>query len=211
MDSLTNVAILIYPGVEVIDMNGPVDVFIKANRFNQKKYDVFTVAETAGDIETERSGVRITPKYTISNCPRPDIVVIPGQIMPPGSSQPFGIGSDTLVEWIKEQAAQPGTIIMSVCVGMCILARTRLLHNKKATTHYMALEDLQKEYPDTRFVKNVRFVQDGNIVSTGGVTSGIDGALHLVENADGAAVAKTVADIMVYNRDAPLPPDTILP
>lgn len=206
-----NVAILIYPGVEIIDMNGPVDVLVKANRFNQNRYRVFTVAELEGDIESERSVVRITPDYTISNCPRPDIIVIPGQIMPEGSSESFGSGSDGLIAWLKEQAQNSGTTFMSVCVGLYILAKTGLLANKEATTHWMAIESVQQQYPNIRFIKNVRYVSDGNFITTGGVTSGIDGALYLVQTVDGPTIAKTVADIMVYNRDAPLPPDTILP
>ncbi|TGD59740.1 DJ-1/PfpI family protein [Flavobacterium humi] len=211
MENNVNVAILIYPGVEVIDMNGPIDVFIKTNRYNNNKYRVFTVAESAGVIESEHSAVRIIPEYTLSNCPKPDILVIPGQIMPEGSPEPYGSGSDELVTWIKKQAQSEGATIMSVCVGIYFLVKTGLLNTKKATTHWAALEDIQKQYPDIDFIKNVRFVADGNIVSTGGVTSGIDGALYLVDQIDGAEIAQQVADIMVYNREAPLPPNTILP
>jgi len=210
MNKTTNVAVLIYSGVELIDMNGPLDVFVKANRYNQNMYQIYTVAESAAAIESERSAVRITPDYTFSNCPQPDIIVIPGQIMPPGSSAPFGSGSEGLITWIKEQAQHTGIIIMSVCVGVYILADTGLLANKKATTHWAAIKEIQQQYPDITFIKNERFVPDGNFVTTGGVTSGIDGALYLVSKLDGPAIAQEVADIMVYNRDAPLPPNTIL-
>src|SRR6185436_15025681 len=111
---------------------------------------------------------------------QPDIIVIPGQIMP-GSAGAFGGGSDRLIAWIKEQAQHTGITIMSVCVGVYILANTGLLANRRATTHWAAIRDgIQKQYPDIRFVKNKRFVADGNIITTGGVTSGIDGALYLV-------------------------------
>jgi transcriptional regulator GlxA family with amidase domain len=205
-----NVAVLIYPGIEIIDMNGPIDVFVKANRYNNQRYSVFTVAESAADIESELSVVRITPDYTLSNCPRPDIIVIPGQIMPKGSPTTFGIGSDQLRDWIKEQSQRSGTIVMSVCVGIYILAKTGLLINRKATTHYRSIIDVEEKYPEVKWIKNVRFIQDENFVTTGGVTSGIDGALHIIETNDGREIAGTVADIMVYNRDAPLPPNTIL-
>lgn len=205
-----NVAVLAYPGVEIIDMNGPVDVLVKANRYNGDRYNVFTVAETQDTLESEDSVVTITPDYTIGNCPRPDIIVIPGQIMPAGSSASFGSGSKELVGWIEEQARRTEVIVMSVCVGVYILAKTGLLANRKATTHWKAIGSIQKQYPEINFIKNVRYVADGNIVTTGGVTSGIDGALYLVERLDGTQTAKEVADIMVYNREAPLPPDTIL-
>lgn len=210
MNEFVNVAVLIYPGVELIDMNGPVDVFLKANRFIQKKYEVFTVSEVAEDVESEGSAVLIKPEYTLSNCPQPDVIVIPGQIMPPGSSTTFGESSDALIAWIQDQAKHPGITIMSVCVGAYILAKTGLLDNKKATTHYQAIGRIQELYPIIEFIKNVRFVPDGNIITTGGVTSGIDGALYLVEKMDGAHIASRVADTLVYNREAPLPPNTIL-
>ena len=213
MAQTVKVAVLIYPGIEVIDMNGPIDVFVKANRYNGNRYEVFTVAESAGEIKSELSAVHIMPDYTLSNCPQPDIIVIPGQIMPAGSTNPFGGGSDLLIDWINEQAQHTGITIMSVCVGIYILANTELLNNRKATTHWMAMKDetIQQEYPLITFVKNERLVADGNFVTTGGVTSGIDGALYLISIMDGADTAQKVADIMVYNRDAPLPPDTILP
>jgi transcriptional regulator GlxA family with amidase domain len=211
MSYTVNVAVLIFPGVEVIDMNGPIDVFTKANRYNGGKYRVYTVAETAGDIECEGSTVRIVPDYTIENCPLPVIIVIPGQIMPVGSARPFGSGSEALITWIKNRAQHTGTTVMSVCVGAYILAHTGLLDEKRATTHWFAIKKLQTEYPNIDLIKNVRYVADGQFVTTGGVTSGIDGALYLIENIDGADVAQEVADIMVYNREAPLPPNTILP
>lgn len=207
---MINIAFLIYPGVELIDMNGPIDVFVKANRINKGRYQLFTVAESAGYIDTESSAVRITPQYTLYNCPKPDIIVIPGQIMPEGSSRNFGMGSDNLIAWIKEQAQQPGVRIMSVCVGAYILANTGLLDGKRATTHYGALPKMEQEYKNIKFIKNERFIADGNFITTGGVTSGIDGALYLVGKLDGPEAAEEVADIMVYNREAPLPPKTIL-
>ncbi|MGH2667388.1 DJ-1/PfpI family protein [Flavobacterium sp.] len=211
MHKTINVAILIYPGVEVVDMNGPIDVFMKANRYNKNRYHVFTVAESAGIVQSEEEAVQIKPKFTLKNCPPPDIIVIPGQVMPQGSPRPFGNGSETLVHWIKNQGQNTGTTIMSVCVGAYILAHTGLLNGKKVTTHWQAIESLQKEYPKLILIKNVRYVADGQFVTTGGVTSGIDGALFLISKIDGPSIAQEVADVMVYNRDAPLPPDTILP
>lgn len=206
-----NVAILIYPGVEVIDMNGPVDVFVKANRLNFNKYKIFTVAESEDVIETEASVVRVTPEYTIDNCPRADVIVIPGQIMPLGSPRRFGKGSEKLIAWLRKQAQDPSTTIIAVCVGVYILANTGLLTGKQATTHYAAIDNIQQEYNGITFIKNVRFISAGNFITTGGVTSGIDGILYFISETEGADTAQSIADTMVYNRDAPLPPNTILP
>ncbi|WP_316828695.1 DJ-1/PfpI family protein [Pedobacter miscanthi] len=205
-----NVAVLIYPGVELIDMNGPLDVFVKTNRYNGNKYRVFTIAETAKAIKSESLAVHITPDFTLKNCPQPDIIVIPGQIMPGNGPLTFGSGSTKLLNWITRESQHPGITIMSVCVGIYILAKTGLLTGKNVTTHWEAIEDLQKQYPNISFIKNQRYVADGSFVTTGGVTSGIDGALYVIEKLDGAGIAQQVADVMVYNRNAPLPPDTIL-
>jgi len=210
MDTPLNVAILVYPGVEMIDMNGPADVFIKANNLNGGKYRLYTVAENNQPLISEASIVAITPAYSITNCPSPDIIVIPGQILSEDTYQ-SGSGSPALIDWLIQVSQKTGIIIMSVCVGAYILAKTGLLTGKKATTHYDAIDYLQKQYAKIQFIKNVRYVQDGNFITTGGITSGIDGALHLIEQLDSPDIAQQVANVMVYNTKAPLPPGTILP
>jgi transcriptional regulator GlxA family with amidase domain len=204
-----NVAILVYDHVELVDMNGPVDVFLHANDYNGNRYTVYTVAEKKGAIISEGNVVTIVPQYTIDNCPDPDVIVIPGLITKTWEA------SDAIVAWLKKMGTQKKGAgkrnIMSVCVGCFTLAKTGLLKGLNATTHFLSIADIQKKYPGTHFIKNVRFVEDGNFVTTGGITSGIDGALHLVEKFDNAVVAQQTADIMVYNRESPLPVYTLLP
>lgn len=202
MDQPLRVAILVYGSVELLDMNGPLDTFVKANRFNNGRYQVYTVAVAAGSIQSEKGALTITPQYDITNCPEPDLIVIPGII---DAQVP-----DTLTAWILEMG-QKGKQIMSVCIGFFILAKTGLLSGKQATTHYLAFTQAEQEYPDVRLVKNVRFVRDGAFITTAGITSGIDGALAIVEAYDGSAIAQQTADVLIYNRDAPLPPYTLLP
>jgi transcriptional regulator GlxA family with amidase domain len=185
-------------------MNGPLDAFIHANQFNGSRYNVYTVAATAGVVLSENQIVTILPQYSITDCPDPDIVVIPGTM----SKRPT---DPTLVAWIRQKGLNPEKIVMSVCIGAMILAQTGLLNGRNATTHYQYINTLHTDYPEINIVKNVRFVQDGNIVTTGGVTSGIDGGLHLVENFDGPTIAQQTSDLMVYNRNSILPPYTILP
>ena len=199
------VAILLYNGVELMDMNGPLDVFLHANAYNNSRYQIYTVAADSGVILSEDQAVTITPRYSIKDqdFPEPDIIVIPGII----NNEP----DPALIEWIRTMGSNPKKIVMSVCIGAFILAKTGLLSGRKATTHYLSIKTLQAEYPDITVVRNVRFVEDGHIASTGGITSGIDGALHLVKKLDGEIVAQQTADVMIYNRDAPLPPYTLLP
>jgi transcriptional regulator GlxA family with amidase domain len=208
------VAVLIYPGVELVDMNGPIDVFLHANRyyadgFDKPRYKVYTVAETNEPVLSECKAVTIMPGYSIKSCPEPDIVVIPGRIE--FSEKATSIPADQpIIDWIAEMGKK-GKVIMSVCVGLYSLAPTGLLDGKKATTHYLSIGLAVGKWPKIQFERNVRYVADGKFVTTGGVTSGIDGALYLVEQNDGAIIAQQVADIMVYNRDAPLPQWTLLP
>ena len=202
-----NVAVLIYPNVELVDMNGPINVFLHANEIiGSTYYNIYTVAKDTTPLLSEGGVVTITPQYNLGNCPSPDIVVIPG-IMDNGVP---GIAGNAEIAWITEMV-KGNKLILSVCIGTMSLAKTGLLSGRQATTHYLSIGDLHKQYPDIIIVKNVRYIQDGNIVTTGGVTSGIDGALYLVNKFNGEDVAQEAADIMVYNRDAPLPPYTILP
>ena len=208
------VAVLIYPGVELVDMNGPIDVFLHANRyydrdFDNPRYKVYTVAETSEPLYSECKAVMVTPGYSIKSCPEPDMVIIPGRIQFTKAATSIP-AEPPVIDWIKEMGKK-GKIIMSVCVGLYSLAPTGLLDGKKATTHYLSISYAQQKWPKIKFQKNVRYVHDGNFITTGGVTSGIDGALYFVEQHDGAVIAQQVADIMIYNRDAPLPPYTLLP
>ena len=98
-----------------------------------------------------------------------------------------------------------------MCVGLYNVAATGLLDGRRVTTHYLAIESFQRQHPAIQVVKNERVVRDGHLVSTGGITSGIDGALHLLETLEGDAITQQVADLMVYNRYARLPRYTLLP
>ncbi|BAV06610.1 DJ-1/PfpI family protein [Filimonas lacunae] len=203
-----NVAVLIYDGVELVDMNGPVDVFYHASLFTNNRYNIFTIAETPDAVGSEGGIVTIVPKYAFtSEHPTPDIVIIPGQLNANGV--PI-VASDAVVNWIKTVAGNNATIL-AVCVGIYHVAKSGLLNGKKATTHYMAINQFHIDYPEIQIIKNVRYVEDGQFVTTAGISSGIDGALYLIEKNDGADMAQQVADLMIYNRAAPLPPYTILP
>lgn len=204
------IAVLIFHGVELVDMNGPVDVFLHANRFHKEPvYNIYTVAATAARIVSEGGVVTIIPQFTFETCPDPDLIIIPGRIANDADDSSIPAKPE-VVAYVK-QMAQKGKIILSVCVGLYTLAETGLLTGRKATTHYLAMDYVRSHYKGINLVENVRYVHDGNFITTGGITSGIDGALYLVEQYNGADVALQVANIMVYNRKAKLPPGTILP
>lgn len=191
-----NVAILIFEGVQIVDYTGPYEVLGSWSRRS-----VYTVAEKATPITTNM-GMRVVPNYTFENNPQPDILVIPGG----GNSDPGpkgrGVGAqlsnETLVRWIRESAAQ-SQYVMSVCNGAFLIARAGLLDGLEATTTAGMTDLLQSVTPKARIVADRRFVDNGKVMTTAGLTSGIDGALHLVAKLDGLGWAQLIAKSIEYN------------
>src|ERR1700744_5875430 len=149
-----NVAVLVFNGVELVDMNGPIDVFVHANRYIKGlAYHVYTVAADTKPILSEKKVVTITPQYSIDNCPPPDVIVIPGCIDANSNSVP---ADQVIIDWLKKTLTQEEKkiIVLSVCVGLYTLAETGWLNGKKATTHYLAINYAHTTYPFIQLVKN---------------------------------------------------------
>ena len=180
------VAILIYDEVELLDFAGPGEVFEIAG------YNLYTVAEST-DMITSQNFLFLKPQYDLSNCPKPDILLLPG------GTTSIPLQNKAVVDWIKETAGE-AEIVMSVCTGVFLLSGTHLLDGLKATTWYGALERLRKEAPKTEVVNSVRFVDNGKIITTGGVSAGIDCAIYLVSRLSGQAVAKKVTTYLEYTK-----------
>jgi transcriptional regulator GlxA family with amidase domain len=181
------VAILISAGLNVIDFSGPWGVFESLNipGATEPPFHLFTVAEST-EIVTSGSGLKIRPDYTFANVPDVKVIVIPAQR-----------GSDAMIDWLRKVA--PTTdVTMSVCTGAFKLAKAGLLSGKAATTHHEFLDKLEKEYPDIDVKRGVRFVEGEKISTAGGLTSGTDLALRVVERYFGREVAQTTATYMEY-------------
>lgn len=191
-----NVAILVFDGVQIIDYTGPYEVLGSWRRRN-----VYTVAEKPEAIKTNM-GMQVIPNYTFQNQPKPDIIIIPGG----GSSEPGeearGVGrqleNPNVIKWIQDNAAE-AKYVMSVCNGAFLLAKAGLLDGLEATTTAGLIERLRVAAPKTKVVSDKRFVDNGKIITTGGLSSGIDGALHLVERLDGKGWAQVIAYGLEYN------------
>lgn len=194
-----NVAIFIYEGVELLDFGGPGEVFasarIGAGEDTGAAFNVYTVAASLDPIVSQRF-VTVVPQYTIDSCPRPDIVVFPG-----GSTR-ASVENPKVIAWARA-AAKDSALMMSVCTGAFILARAGLLDGLEATTWHGRIEDLRKAAPQTRVHTGTRFVDNGQIITTAGVSAGIDGALHLVSRLHGPDAAHGVARYMEYDRWQP--------
>lgn len=181
-----NVAILIFDGVQIIDYTGPYEVL-----GSWRKRNVYTVAEKP-DAVTTNMGMRVVPNYTFENQPKPDIMIIPGG----GVKQ--HLENQNVIKWVKDNAAQ-ARYVMSVCNGAFFLARAGLLDGLEATTTAGLIEELRAFAPKTKVVSDRRFVDNGKIITAAGLSSGIDGALHLIEKLDGKGWAQTIAYGIEYN------------
>jgi putative intracellular protease/amidase len=181
-----NVAILIFDGVQIIDYTGPYEVL-----GSRRTRNVYTVAEKP-DAITTNMGMRVVPNYTFQNQPKPDIMIIPGGGVKAHLENP------NVIRWIQENAAQ-ARYVMSVCNGAFFLAKAGLLDGLEATTTAGLIDSLRVAAPKTKVVTDRRFVDNGKIITAGGLSSGIDGALHLVELLDGKGWAQTVAYGIEYN------------
>jgi putative intracellular protease/amidase len=181
-----NVAIFLYEGVELLDFAGPGEVFSASG------FKTYTVSVDGADL-TSQGFVKITPQYSIDSAPAPDIIVFPGGSSGPSSNDPRVIG------WIKKQHGN-GSDFMSVCTGAFILAKAGLLDNQRVTTHFGSTKALGKSYPSTTVLEDTRWVDNGFVITTAGVSAGIDGALHFVSRLKGLDVAKNTARYMEYDK-----------
>jgi putative intracellular protease/amidase/YHS domain-containing protein len=177
------VAFLISEGAVLIDFVGPWEVFANVTMPSRKDppFRLYTVSETTNAI-TAAGGMKIVPEYTLENAPAPKVIVIPAQ----------NKASDAMLEWIRK-STQNTDVTMSVCTGAYVLANTGLLNGKVATTHHASYVDFAMKYPDIRVKRGARFVEQGNLASAGGLSSGMDLAFRVVERyyrreaAEGAA------------------------
>jgi len=193
-----NVAILIFEGVQIIDYTGPYEALGANGRRN-----VYTVAEKP-DVITTAMGMKVVPNYTFANQPKPDIILVPGggNSGEPGARAPRGVGAqlnnEAVMRWIRESAAQ-SKYVMSICNGAFLLAKAGLLDGLSATTTAGYIPYLATVAPKTKVVYDQRYVDNGKVITAGGLSSGIDGALHLIEKLDGRGAAILTALGMEYD------------
>jgi transcriptional regulator GlxA family with amidase domain len=181
------VAMVISAGLNVIDFSGPWGVFesVSLPGASQAPFRLFTVAEKTG-LVTSGSGLKLMPDYTFANVPEVKVVVIPAQG-----------GSDAMRDWLRKVVGTTD-VTMSVCTGAFHLARAGLLAGKAATTHHEFLDKLERQFPDIQVKRGVRFVEGEKISTAGGLTSGTDLALRVVERYFGRDIAQTTATYMEY-------------
>ncbi len=196
------VAIFIFNEVEVLDFAGPFEVFgVAGLRTNTiPPFEVFTVAQF--ETINARNNLTVKPTYTFGNAPKADILLIPGGGGYHTDGTPFGsrreMNNPIVINWIKEQAAH-AKLVLSVCTGSLILAKAGLLEGKAATTHYLAIEGLKKISDNITVKENVRFIDNGTIITSAGISAGIDMSLYTIGKLLGKEAADETAKYMQYD------------
>src|SRR5574341_2614598 len=155
----------------------------------QMPFELFTVSEKTDPFRGS-AGLQIVPDYTFASAPSPKVVVVPAQR-----------GSAALHEWLRK-VTPAADVVMSVCTGAFQLGKAGLLSGKSATTHHDYFDSFAKQFPDVELKRGLRFVEGEKISTAGGLTSGIDLALRVVERYFGREVAQTTAIYMEYQSKA---------
>ena len=196
------VGILIFPNVEVLDFCGPFEVFSvtrlheEARREEPSPFEVLLVAERM-DTVVATGGLKVVPDVTIDACPPLDILVVPG-----GWGTRTEVNNQRLIDWIGERGRSVETLT-SVCTGSMLLGQAKLLDGRRATTHWRSLSRMREAFPAVTVEEKLHVVEDGHVVTSAGISAGIDMALRIVIRYFGEAVARAT----VRNMEYPFPDD----
>ena len=199
---MRTVAIFIFDDVEVLDFAGPFEIFGVAGKQDggEGHFEVFTVAEKPSI--AARNNLVIMPTYTFENCPTPDILLIPGGGGFRADGTPFGtrreINNEKLLNWVREMNKKV-ELLLTVCTGSLILAKAGLLEGLAATTHFKAVEQMRQVAPNTTLFPEKRWVDNGRIILSAGVSAGIDMSLYVVSKLHGKAIADETASYIQYD------------
>jgi len=194
---VTSIAILLFDGVEELDAVGPWEVFSWAAKEDTPPVplSVFTVSRDGGPV-TCGKGMVITPDHSFDTAPAIDIILVPG-----GKGTRTLIKDEAMLDWVRKTAADC-TWVTSVCTGAMVLAQAGLTKGRRITTYHDVVGPMRK-WADAEVLSDVRFVRDGNLVTSAGVSAGIDMALWMVGQLAGAAYARKVQQGIEY---FPAPP-----
>jgi transcriptional regulator GlxA family with amidase domain len=196
-----NVGILIFPDVEILDFCGPFEVFASATLPAETEggpetrlFAVFTVAERS-ELVACRGGLLVQPNHTLADHPPLDLAVVPG-----GFGTRREQENPVVLDWIARQR-RSGALTTSVCTGAFLLGAAGLLEGRRATTHWTTIDGLRANHPKTDVLADARVVDEGEIITSAGVSAGIDMALHVVRRLHGDEVARRTARDMEYEGD----------
>lgn len=191
------VGILIFPEVEVLDFTGPFEVF-SVTCLNEEKrreepspFELLLVAEEEGPVVAS-GGLRVLPDCTVEDCPPLDILVVPG-----GWGTRKEINNNHLINWIAARGKEVETLT-SVCTGSMLLGRAGLLDGRHATTHWRVLDWMRESFPNVTVEEKLHVVEEDHVLTSAGISAGIDMALRVVARYFGEPIARTTARYMEY-------------
>ncbi len=180
------IAFYLQDGVEILDFAGPMEVFDYAG------FEIFTVSKNKKPIKSQGI-LKIIPDYSIDNAPEAEIMAFFG-----GNAQ-NAWKEKSVINWITSRIDKT-EYFFSVCTGAFILGKSGILEGQTATTYHLSIQSLQEMLPNTKVLADVRYVDNGKVITTAGISAGIDGALHLVEKLQGSGEATRVAKLMEYDK-----------
>ena len=191
------VGIVIFDYVEVLDFCGPFEVFT-VTRINDEKrleepspFEALLIAEKDGPVTTA-GGMKVIPHYTFNTCPKLDILVVPG-----GWGTRREINNQVMLDWLSKQALEVETLT-SVCTGSMLLGFAGLLDGRKATTHWRSLDWMRESFPSVTVLYDQHVIEDGTVITSAGISAGIDMALRVVARYHGEEIARFTAKYMEY-------------
>lgn len=187
-----NVGIYIYENAEVLDFSGPFEVFSTANRLSASGniFEVFLIAAENFPVNA-RGGYSVNPHYDFSCHPKIDVLIVVGGI------HAGELNKTDVINWVAK-ISESATAVASVCTGAFILAEAGLLSGLTVTTHWEDIEDLKRSYPNLTVIESHRWIDEGKIVTSGGISSGIDMSLYLVAKLADEVLAEKTAKQMDF-------------
>ncbi|HFJ9420325.1 MULTISPECIES: DJ-1/PfpI family protein [Bacillus cereus group] len=190
-----SVGIFLFNEVEVLDFAGPFEVFSITKVHEEKSFTVYTVSQN-GEMITARNGLKVKPDYSIEDLPPVDILIIPGG----KGARENEVKNDIVINWVRQQMKEV-KLMTSVCTGALLLAKAGLLEGLKATTHWASIQTFKKDFPNVEVMENVKFVDEGHIITSAGISAGINMSFHIVKNLLGVEIAEETAKNMEYDID----------
>ena len=191
---MKNIGILLFNDIELLDFAGPYEVFSVSNELNDYTLcKTFTVEEHGKEIRSV-NGLKVIPDYSFSDCPGIDVLIIPG-----GAGTKQLLNNESVLNWII-QRSKLSEITFSVCSGSRLLGKAGLLDNREYITHHEVIEDMASIAPTAKVSKNKRFVDNGKILTSAGISAGIDLSLYIVGKIFGKPAMEKTGKYMEYGE-----------
>jgi len=186
-----SILLFLFDDVEVLDFAGPFEVFSVTNELNGGDLLKIRTISVSGRVVSARNGLSVLPDLAIKDAGFADILIVPG-----GYGVRALLNDETVTGWIRA-IAERAELVLSVCTGSMLLARSGLLEGLKATTHHSVKEEFSAMYPGIT-LSGDRFVDNGRVITAAGISAGIDMSLYVVQRLYGSKIAAKTAAYMEY-------------